>query len=145
MLFRSVLAANYLEKVAKIWRKYKNNQSIQMELARLLVDLGGTFGIQKDYETELSYRLEALKIVKSIKNIDLEEIGIIELSVKGTYEKTVQSKSVDYNSFLEKNGLASIIESVQMQPLGNGWGNFKVKLQGVKEEYNWKMTLGGRR
>ena len=140
-----VLAANYLEKVAKIWRKYKNNQSIQMELARLLVDLGGTFGIQKDYETELSYRLEALKIVKSIKNIDLEEIGIIELSVKGTYEKTVQSKSVDYNSFLEKNGLASIIESVQMQPLGNGWGNFKVKLQGVKEEYNWKMTLGGRR
>lgn len=80
-----------------------------------------------------------------MKNIDLEEIGIIELSVKGTYEKTVQSKSVDYNSFLEKNGLASIIESVQMQPLGNGWGNFKVKLQGVKEEYNWKMTLGGRR
>ena len=53
--------------------------------------------------------------------------------------------SLSYNSFLEKNGLASIIESVQMQPLGNGWGNFKVKLQGVKEEYNWEMTLGGRR
>lgn len=106
------------------------------------MDLGGVFGIQKDYETELGYRLEALKTIKSIKNVDIETIGQIELSVKGTYEKTVQSKSVEYNSFLEKNGLSTVIESVYIQPLENGWGNYKVKLRGVKDVYNWKMTLG---
>lgn len=138
------MAAVYLEKTARIWRKYKGSQSIQIKLASLLVDLGGVFGIQKDYETELVYRLEALKTIKSINNVDIETIGQIELSVKGTYEKTVQSKSVEYNSFLEKNGLSTVIESVYIQPLGNGWGNFKVKLWGAKDVYNWKMTLGSR-
>lgn len=136
------MAAVYLEKTAQIWRKYKDSQSIQIKLASLLVDLGGVFVIQKDYETGLAYRLEALKTIKSIKNVDIETIGQIELSVKGTYEKTVQSKSVEYNSFLEKNGLSTVIESAYIQPLGNGWGNYKVKLRGVKEVYNWKMTLG---
>ena len=138
------LGAVYLDKVAKIWRKYKNDKSVQTELARLLVDLGGIYGIQKDYETEISYRLEALKIIRNVENTDLETIGNIELSLKGAYERSVQSKTVEYDSFLENNGLSTVIESVQIQPLGNGWGNFKVKIRGAKEEYNWVMTLGSR-
>lgn len=137
-----VLGIYYLEKVAEIWKKYKNNKSIQTKLATLLVDLGGIYGMQRDYETELSYRLEALKTIRNVEDADLETIGKIELSVWGTYEKTVQSKTVEYNSFLEHNGLSAVIESVQTQPLGNGWGNIKVKIRGVKEEYNWIMTLG---
>lgn len=132
----------YLEKAAKIYRKYENDKSIQTKLATLLVDLGGIYGIQKDYETAMSYRLEALKIIKNVENADLETIGGIELSLKWAYERTAQSKVVDYNSFLENNSLSTIIESVQIQPLGNGWGNFKVKLRGMKEECNLKMTLG---
>lgn len=139
-----VAAAVYLEKVAKIWRKYKNDKLIQKRLASLLVDLGGTFGMQKDYETGLSYRLEALRLIRNVENVDIVDIGLIEVSLKGMYEETAQSKTVDYNSFLENNGLSTVIESVQVQPLGNGWGNVKVTLLGGKGEFTCTMTMGSR-
>ncbi len=139
-----VAAAVYLEKVAKIWRKYKNDKLIQKKLASLLVDLGGTFVMQKDYETGLSYRIEALKIIRNVENVDIADIGYIEVSLKCLYEEIVQSKTVDYNSFLESNGLSTVIESVQVQPLGNGWVNVKVTLLGGEVGFIGTMSMGSR-
>ena len=130
----------YLEKVEKILRKYKRNRSIQIQLAHLLVDMGGTYIMQKDYEKALPYRLEALKVIKQIENPDIESVAMIEIALMKAYADTKQSRTVSYDRYLEENGLTTVIESVQEQPLGNGWCNVKVKIQGLKEECNWKLT-----
>lgn len=132
--------ASNLKEAARIWKKYVNNKSVQTDLARLFVDLGGIYVMQNDYETALLYRLEALKTIKNVENADVEDVGQIELALKGLYGRTAQSKTMDYNAFLEQNGISTVIESVQSQPLSNGMANYKVKLYGIKEEYNWRMT-----
>lgn len=130
----------YLEEVEKIWKKYKHDQTIQTELAHLLVDMGGTYIMQRDYERALPYRLEALKVIKQIENPDLERVAKIEVALMKAYAETRQSRTVSYNRYLEEHGLSTVIESVQEQPLGNGWCNVKVKIKGLKEECNWKLT-----
>lgn len=69
----------YLEKVRKIWEKYKQNRSIRIKLAHLLVDLGGTYVMQNDYERALPYRLEAFRTIMEMKDSDLETAGQIPL------------------------------------------------------------------
>lgn len=134
------LGARYLEKTAEIWKTYRASQSVQIRLARLLVDLGGIYVMMKDYETALSYRLEALKTVLGTEDPAPETVGQIELALKGVYHRTAHSVTKAYSRFLAENGISSIIEEVQVQPSGDGWMNCRVKLRGVREELNWRMS-----
>ena len=134
------ISAVYLEKTAEIWKKYKDDKLIQTQLAHLLVDLGGTYIMQYDYESALPYRLEALKTISAIKKANIKDVAQVELALMKAYEKTTQSKTVGYESFLENNGLSTVIEHLQVQHLGNGWDKLEVKVKGVEKEYNWTMT-----
>lgn len=70
-------SAAYLEKTAKIWRKYRDDGLVQTKLARLLADLGGTYIMQKDYEAALPYRIEALKTISSMEAPDMKPFSKI--------------------------------------------------------------------
>lgn len=130
----------YLEKVAKVWQKYKNSKLIQIQLARLLVDLGGTYAMQQDYESALPYRLEALKTIRAVENTDIEDVGKIEMALMKVYKRTKQGETIPYEQFLKNNGLSTVIERFQVRHLGNGWNNLTVKIFGVEKEYNWTLT-----
>lgn len=134
------ISAAYLEKTAKIWRKYRDDGLVQTKLARLLVDLGGTYIMQKDYEAALPYRIEALKTISSMEAPDIGTVAQIELALMKAYENTSKGKSAGYETFLKNNGLSTVIEHFQVRHLGNGWDNLKVKVQGVEKEYEWTMT-----
>ena len=101
--------------------------------------MGGLYLMQKDEDTALIYRLEALKIISSVENADMEIVGNIELSLILIYEHSKQSKTINYDLFLKQNGLSTVIESIQRQPLENGLTNFKVKLLEIEKEFNWQF------
>lgn len=134
------LAAAYLIKLANVWENYKDNRAIQTNLAHVLVDIGGTYVMQRDYESALVYRLKALKTIWEVKDVDMEDVGSIELALMKVYEETKQSRTIPFRRFLEDNGLSASVESFQIQHLGNGWANFKVKIRGIEKMYNLKMS-----
>ncbi|MCI8391638.1 MAG: hypothetical protein HFI35_13405 [Roseburia sp.] len=130
----------YLEKVKKIWEKYTQNRSIRIKLAHLLVDLGGTYVMQNDYERALPYRLEAFRTICETKDPDLETAGKVEVALWKVYGKTEQSRIMSYERFLEENSLSPVIERIREQPLENGWCDVYVTLRGREETCVWRMT-----